>query len=298
MKGARRRVLQYALIAIAWLAASCHRNSRSSEGSYGARRVVSLSPSTTEILVAVGAGKRVVGRTQFCDFPPEVSALPVVGGFVDANLEEIMRLSPDLVVGARGPAGPLLAQKLETLGVATFFPPAQSIADIEKAILDIAAKVGTAEQGAAVVASMRARRAAVASAVAGEPPVRALLVFGLSPIVVAGPESFPSEMLTVANGENVVKGGGAYPVINAETLVTLDPEIVINGAAAGRDGEHRTIDRDAPGWRELPAIRDGRVVPLTDEAALRPGPRTAEGIATLARILHPRANIPSAFYPR
>jgi iron complex transport system substrate-binding protein len=222
----------------------------------------------------------------------------VVGGFVDANLEEIMRLSPDLVVGARGPAGPLLARKLESLGIATFFPKAQSIAEIEAAITDIAAKVGLTEQGHAVVAAMRARQNAVTSAVSGEPRSRTLLVFGLSPIVVAGPDSFPSEMLLLANGENVVKSGGAYPVINAETLVTLDPEIVINGAAAGKGGEHRTIDREAPGWRELRAVREGRVAVLTDEAALRPGPRTAEGIATIAHILHPRANIPPPVLPR
>ena len=74
---------------------------------------MSLSPSTTEILFAVGAGKRVVGRSRFCNYPPEALAIPVVGGFVDANLEEIVRLAPDLVVGARGPSGPLLGQKLE-----------------------------------------------------------------------------------------------------------------------------------------------------------------------------------------
>jgi iron complex transport system substrate-binding protein len=246
----------------------------------------------------VGAGQRVVGRTQFCDFPPEASALPAVGGFVDANLEEIMRLSPDLVVGTRGPAGPALARKLESLGIATLFPSTQSIAEIEAAISTIAARVGATERGEAVVNSMRAREKAVADAVSGEPRVRTLLVFGLAPIVVAGPESFPNEMLLRANAENVMKGGGAYPVINAETLVTLDPEIIINGAASGQGGEHRNIDREAPGWRELRAVREGRVVPLIDEAALRPGPRTAEGIATIARILHPRALLDPPPVPR
>jgi iron complex transport system substrate-binding protein len=298
MHAARRRLLQYAFTALVLDATSCHRASRSSDGANGAQRVVSLSPSTTEILFAVGAGQRVVGRTQFCDFPPEASALPVVGGFVDANLEEIMRLSPDLVVGARGPSGPALARKLESVGVATLFPSTQSIAEIEAAISNIAARVGATERGEAVVTSMRTREKAVAGAVSGEPRVRTLLVFGLAPIVVAGPESFPNEMLLRANGENVVKGGGAYPVINAETLVTLDPEIIINGAASGRGGEHRTIDREAPGWRELRAVREGRVVPLVDEAALRPGPRTAEGIATIARILHPRVPLDPPLDPR
>jgi iron complex transport system substrate-binding protein len=220
----------------------------------------------------------------------------VVGGFVDANLEEIMRLSPDLVVGARGPGGPAIARKLESLGVATLFPSTQSIAEIDAAISTIAARVGATERGQAVLTSMHARERAVAGAVSGEPRVRTLLVLGLAPIVVAGPESFANEMLVRANGENVVKSGGAYPVINAETLVTLDPEIIINGAASGPGGEHRNIDREAPGWRELRAVREGRVLPLIDEAALRPGPRTVDGIGTIARILHPHLAPP--FVPR
>ena len=240
----------------------------------------------------MGAGKLVVGRSRFCDYPPEAAALPVVGGFIDANLEEIVRLSPDLVVGARGPAGPVLAEKLESLGIATLFPPTQSIAEIESAISQIAARVGAAERGALVVTSMRARTKAIASAVAAEPRVRTLLVFGVAPIVVAGPQSFPHEMIELANGRNVVPSGGAYPAINAETLVTLDPDVVINAAVTGTDGGGGAIDRDAPGWRELRAVREDRVMPLMDEAALRPGPRTAEGIAAIARILHPSAVIP------
>jgi iron complex transport system substrate-binding protein len=290
MKVARRRLLQYLPAALALTAWRCHRTSRREPDPTAPKRVVSLSPSTTEILFAVGAGKLVVGRSRFCDYPPEAAAIPVVGGFVDANLEEIVRLSPDLVVGARGPAGPALVQKLESLGIATFFPRAQSIADIESAIAQIATRVAAAERGAAVVTAMRAREKAIAAALAAEPRVRALLVFGLTPIVVAGPESFPNEMLEIAKGENVVRSGGAYPAVNVETLVTLDPDVIIDGAGTGRDAG--AIDDDAPGWRELRAVRQRRVVPLTDEAVLRPGPRTAEGIATLARILHPSAIIP------
>jgi iron complex transport system substrate-binding protein len=292
MQAARRRQLQYLGAALALTAVRCRPASRRGPDRNAARRVVSLSPSTTEILFAVGSGKLVVGRSRFCDYPPEASAVPVVGGFVDANLEEIVRRSPDLVVGARGPAGPTLAQKLESLGIATLFPPTQSIAEIESAITDIATRVGAAERGRSVVAAMRERAKAVAAAVAAEPRVRALLVFGLTPIVVAGPESFPSEMLLLANGENVVRTGGAYPAVNAETLVTLDPDVIIDAAATGTGREGGSIDREAPGWRELRAVRQGRVVPLHDEAALRPGPRTAEGIAVIARILHPTVSIP------
>ncbi|HMI87944.1 MAG TPA: helical backbone metal receptor [Polyangiaceae bacterium] len=292
MNTARRRLLPYLLAALTLTASHCHRPSRRASDANAPQRIVSLSPSTTEILFAVGAGQRVVGRSRFCDYPPEATSLPVVGGFVDANLEEIVRLSPDLVVGARGPAGPLLADKLQSLGIATLFPPTQSIAQIESAISEIAVRVGAAEGGASVVASMRARQKAIAAAVADEARVRTLLVFGVAPIVVAGPESFPSEMIELANGQNVMRSGGAYPAVNAETLITLDPEVVINAAVAGATGQAGAIDRDAPGWRELRAVRQGHLMPLTDETALRPGPRTADGIAAIARILHPAVIIP------
>src|SRR5689334_22370228 len=130
MKAARRRLLRYLLATLALASTDCHRSSRGGNDKTTPHRIVSLSPSTTEILFAVGAGQRLVGRSRFCDYPPEATALPVVGGFVDANLEEIARLSPDLVVGARGPSGPALVQKLESLGIATLFPPTQSIAQI------------------------------------------------------------------------------------------------------------------------------------------------------------------------
>src|SRR5687767_1123133 len=176
MKAARRRLLQYLGTTLALSAPpGCRRSSRGGRDPNAPRRIVSLSPSTTEILFAVGAGGRVVGRSRYCDYPPEVTAIPVVGGFVDANLEEIVRLSPDLVVGARAPGGPALAQKLESLEIPTLFPPAQSIAEIESAISEIATRVGTPERGGVVVASMRARVKSVTAAVAAEPRVRALL---------------------------------------------------------------------------------------------------------------------------
>lgn len=292
MKAERRRLLLYLAAALAIAAPGCRHTSRAAPDKSAPQRIVSLSPSATEILFAVGAGKRVVGRTRFCDYPPEAAALPVVGGFVDANLEEIVRLSPDLVVGTRGPSGPAIAEKLESLGIATLFPPTQSMAQIESAISEISARVGAADGGRSVVAAMREREKAIAALLAREPRVRTLLVFGVAPIVVAGPESFPNEMIELAQGQNVVRAGGAYPAVNAETLVTLDPDVIINAAVAGTDGQAGAIDPDAPGWREVGAIRKGHVVPLTDESALRPGPRAADGVAAIARILHPSKVIP------
>jgi len=274
-------------------ALGCRKQSTPRPATTAATRVVSLSPNTTETLFAVGAGNRLVGRSRFCDYPPEVLRIPSVGGYVDPSLEAILALAPDLVVGARGPAGPALSEKLGALGIATFFPPTESMAEIDTMIAELAAHVGARDRGVELVAKLRARRREISLAAASEPRVRVLLVFGIMPIVVAGPESFPNEMVELANAENVVATGGAYPSLNIERLITLKPDVIVNAAMAGTPGAQGDgIGRDAPGWREMAAVREGRVVALRDEAVLRPGPRIGDGLAALARALHPTASVP------
>src|SRR5438309_5001124 len=116
----RRSVFRFGAGILSLAILSCRKWTPSS--AIAPARIVSLSPSTTETLFALGAGERLVGRSRFCDYPPEVRRIPSVGGYVDASLEAILALAPDLVVGARGPAGPSLANKLGSMGIATFFP--------------------------------------------------------------------------------------------------------------------------------------------------------------------------------
>jgi iron complex transport system substrate-binding protein len=267
------------------LAAGC-RKSTDRTTSRAAARVVSLSPSTTETLDAIGALDRLVGRSRYCDYPPEVRKLPQVGGYVDPSLEAILGLRPDLVVGARGPMGAGLVDRLDHQGIATFFPPTESVAQVREMILALGERTGHATQAQAVVKALDARLAAVARAVSGKPRPRALLVFGLEPVVVAGPGGFPDEMLRLAGGENVVREGPAYPTIGFERVLALDPDVVLDAAMEEGHGQTR-ITTEAPGWRDVRAVRAGRVVAIQDESVLRPGPRLGQGVAVLARALHP-----------
>ena len=253
-----------------------------------ARRVVSLSPSTTEAMAAIGARGALVGRSRYCDYPPDVKDLPQVGGYADPNLEAILALTPDLVVGARGPAGPPLEASLKSHGATTFFPETETFAQIDAMILGLGDRTGHTAGARAAVAAIHAREEAVAKAVAGRPRPRVLLVFGLEPIVVAGPGSFADEMIARAGGDNAVKEGTAYPVLGVERVVVLDPDVVVNAAIAEAHG-HERIQRDTPGWKELRAVREGRVAPLTDESVLRPGPRVGDAVAILAGAIHPGA---------
>jgi iron complex transport system substrate-binding protein len=252
----------------------------------GVHRVVSLSPSTTEALAAIGAVGELVGRSRYCDYPPEVLGLPVVGGFVDPNFEAIVALRPDLVTGARGPAGRQIKDRLEGLGIATYFPETESLKNIDAMVLGLGSR--TAHEAAArqVVDDMHAKEGLVHATVDALPHPKTLLVFGLGPIVVAGPGSFPDEMLRSAGAANVVTEGGPYPTLGMERILALAPDVVLDATMQESKGDER-ITRDTPGWREVLAVKEGHVVALRDEALLRPGPRVGEGIATLARALHP-----------
>lgn len=272
--------------------AACSRAPRpgSDAGVKGAR-IVSILPSTTEALFAIGAGDRVVGRSRYCDHPPEVARLPQVGGYVDPSFEAILALRPDLVTGARGPAGKTLSERLEARGIATYFPKTESFAEIDAMILGLGERTGRVAEARATVAALDAKVAAVEKAVAGRPRRKVLLVFGLEPLSVAGPSSFADEMIRRAGGTNVVTEGGGYPTIGVEHVLALDPDVIVNAAIAEAHG-HERIGKDTPGWAKVRAVAEGRVAPLPDEAALRPGPRIGDGLASLARAVHPEAEIP------
>lgn len=266
------------------LAVGCDRGAKKG---WAEQRVVSISPSTTEAAYAVGAGTRLVGRSKQCDYPAAVTSLPIVGGFADPSLEAIIALAPTLVIGAHGPAGPALEQALGARGIATFFPETESIAQIESMLAELGKKLSGDVAARVAIAAIEARRAEVARAIAGKPRVKAALLFDVSPIVAAGPGSFPDELLREAGGDNVITAGGAYPTINLERLLALDPDLVLDGAGDMNEGASRIAAlREAPGWRDLRALREGRVRSLSVATALRPGPRIGEGLVAMARAIH------------
>lgn len=278
-------VRRRALAVLAWSAlAAC---SRRPGGASSGARVISISPSTTEAMFAIGAGASLVGRSRYCDTPPDALKLPVVGGFSDPDLEAILALRPTLVVGAQGPAGAQFEDKLEQRRIATFFPRTESIAEIEAMITKLGELLDRRDGARAVVADIEAKKRGVEAAVRSRGKKRVALLFDVAPIVAAGPGGFPDEMITLAGGDNVVKAGGPYPTIDLERLVALDPEVLLDGASV--DAESNTSRvlalADKPGWRDLSAVKSGRVVPLALDVVLRPGPRIGDGLVAVARAI-------------
>jgi iron complex transport system substrate-binding protein len=250
---------------------------------------VSLAPSTTESLFVVGAGERVVGRSRYCDWPPEASRLPSVGG-LEPDIEAILELRPDLVVGPSGGSSAHLSERLGAHGIATWFPVAESLASIDALLLGLGERTGHAGDARRFVADLDAREEAVERAVAAEPRTRVLMVVGAAPVVAAGPKSYADEVLRRAGAKNVVEAGPAWATLGFEQIVDLDPDIVID-SSTGADGVIHVSPASA-GWSGVRAVREGHVIPLNDARVLRPGPRIAEGLALMAHLLHPTAAIP------
>ena len=246
------------------------------------RRVVSLAPSSTEILYALGAGALLVGVDQFSDWPPAAHALPRVGGELAPSVERILALKPDLVLLATSANTRQLGGELERLGVRVVLSRADRLDDVFADIARIGAAVGRATAAAALVAGLRARLAAVAARVASAARPKTLVVVWTDPLSVAGGHSFVDEAIVAAGGDDVAADSPQpYPQYSVERLLARAPEVIVVGS---RDGAPSLAPLEA---LALPAVRLRRLHRLDADLLFRPGPRLVDGIEALSRILHP-----------
>lgn len=237
-------------------------------------------------MFALGRGADLVGRSTFCDEPPEVKKVPEVGGFADPSLERIVALAPTLVVGERGPAGPRLVEALEQRGIATYLPPITSIAEIESFLTGLGARIDAAEEARRLVERVEVQLRATAALIEGRRRPRALFLFDFKPLVVAGPGSFPDEVLRRAGADNAATSGGMYPRLGPEGLLALDPDLVIDGSAPGAyTGDPIDILRSIDGVGSLRALREKHVGRLPGTSALRPGPRIGAGVDEVRKLV-------------
>jgi iron complex transport system substrate-binding protein len=278
---------------VAVVLAACSRRHAPVTTAGEAHRIVSVSPATTEALFAVGAGDRAVGRSRFCDWPPQATKLPTVGGVIDADFEAIAELEPDLVIGSPGPASSRLAARLTPIGIVTWFPALDTLADIDAMIVGLGERTGHAAEARQVATSIDARAAAVENSVASEPVPRVLMVLDADPVVATGPKDFLDDLLRRAGGANVLTVGAPWQTLDFEQIAALDPDIILDTSGMSGGGVPSKIHPDSPGWTHVRAAREGHVVAIDDPRVLRPGPRTPEGLATLAHALHPHAPVPS-----
>ncbi len=256
-----------------------------------ARRVVSLAPSNTEILFAVGAGRQVVGRDELSDYPKEVAGIQSVGGSMgNFSTEAIVALKPDLVLAAEiNP--PELVKSLESLGLTVYYLSNPTTLDGMYANLETVARLtGHVDETRALIQSLKARVAVVDAKLAGV-SVRPSVFYELdatdaSKPYTAGPGTFIDQMIQRAGGKNVASSlKDQYPQISLEELVVLNPDIILLSDSAYGETPEKVAAR--AGWGTLAAVKNGRVYPFDFHLLSLPGPRLVDGYEQLAKLLHP-----------
>jgi iron complex transport system substrate-binding protein len=251
------------------------------------QRAVSLAPSSTEILFAVGAGPLVVGRDRYSNWPPAVEMIDPVGADIDPSLERVLALKPDVVFTAASANTVDTAQSIERLGLPVFVSKVATLEDIYRDVTTLGDVVERQKEAARVVAEMRARVAAVSQRVRGLAPVKAVVVVWSEPLVVAGKMSHVAELLQAAGGVNVADDSSQpFPTYSLERLVERAPEVIIVGSHA----DVKPPLEPLLALKSIPAVKSGRIVMVDGDVLFRPGPRLPEGVEALGRALHPEAH--------
>ncbi|MDD2922331.1 MAG: cobalamin-binding protein [Anaerolineales bacterium] len=255
-----------------------------------AQKIISLAPSNTEILFAIGAGAQVVGRDQLSDYPEAAKSVQDVGSAFEAlNTELIVSLEPDLILAAEINT-PEQVKSLEDLGLKVYYLKNPTTIEGMYANLEIVAKLtGRESEAAALVESLKARVAAVDEKIA--PISSRMNVFyeldATDPAkpYTAGKGTFISLLLERAGGYNIAADIDGYPQFSLEQVVAADPAFIILGDSAyGATPESIAL---RPGWENLSAVKNNQVLPFDDNLVSRPGPRLVDGLEALAKLLRP-----------
>jgi len=258
------------------------------------RRIISCSPNVTEILYELGLEDSVVGVTDFCRFPPRVRKKERIGGFLNPSLEKIIELRPELVIVPVTKSGPLLP-KLDKLEIPVLKIPNETIEDLLKGISLIARKTGVPGRGKILKRRIESQLAALGKQYRGNPRAKALIVVArshssLKDLYAASENTFLNELLIAAGGRNVLTRETArYPKISKESLVAMNPEVIIDATFSGQDLTTDALRMALEPWKTLPsldAVKSGRVHIITDPSITILGPRVVESIQTLAKYLH------------
>jgi iron complex transport system substrate-binding protein len=260
------------------------------------QRIVSTSPSITETLFALGIGDRVVGVSQFCNYPPEVQKLPKVGSYIQPDAEAIARLAPNLVVLEQDSRE--LTERLNTLHIAFIEVPHSTLEDIFAEIQIIGKAAGVPDRSANLIAQIKGSLDAIQSRAKTMPSPRVLVIVDrqqgtLNNLIAVGPDNYVNQILEIAGGTNVLAKSGLpqYPRISLETVLRENPDVIIDISGTQETDAARRVSREATlalwgQYGEMAAVRNGHVYAGTTDSLVVPGPRTPIATQRLFDFMH------------
>jgi iron complex transport system substrate-binding protein len=258
-----------------------------------AERAVVLSPALTEIVFALGAGDKVAGVSDFTMYPPEAAGVQSCGGWLNPNIEVIVKLRPDLVLVQGSHAK--LAGWLGKLGIPAAHVHLTDIDSIALAAGNIASRLGCAEKGKELAREIEDCKKNISAALAGKPRKKVFLVTwrGAGGLATIGPGEFLDEAITIAGGKNIFADSMIpYPTVSRESVIARMPEVIIE-CRPGAELSAEQVRAVKEYWNvmpTLPAVKNGNVFVMTEDYAMVPGPRITRLLGRLAQIIHPEAD--------
>jgi len=256
------------------------------------QKIVSLTPAETEVLFAIGAGDRVVGKVEdTAKFPPEADSVPVVGTFSGVDVEKIVGLGTDLVIaGGSGGTQPEAIQKLRSLKIPVLVVYAPDVTSVYQDIELTGDAVGKSEAADALVVRIQADFDAVAAATAGVSKPRVFYETGDQPSIYGiADDSVYAQMIGLAGGTPITTGSATNWEMPTEKLITADPQLIILGDSAYGVTADAVAKR--AGWAGMTAVKNGAIVPIDDIPVTRPGPRLGDGLRLLVAAIHPELHL-------
>ena len=250
-------------------------------------RIISLAPNLTEIVFAIGAGNRLVGRTSYCDFPAEAKAVAEVGDTLHPSLEKIIALQPQVVLISTASQLEVFTQQLQSQNIAVFVTDPRDLVGVFRTIDQIGRIVGQPQQAELLIQKLGERTQAVEKAVAGRQPVRVFYQVSGEPLYTIGRDAFLTDLIRRAGGISVTADvPGAWPKYSNESALAAKPEAIILPTGGSMGAANAAVTE---ALRQSPAALAGRVYKINDDHLARPGPRSVDGLEAIAKALHPEA---------
>jgi len=253
-------------------------------------RIIPLAPSITEILYYLGLGDRVLGVTEYSNYPPEAALKPSIGSYVNPNIEKIISLSPDLVIGTKDGNLPASVSLLEEAKIPVYVINPRNVKDVISTIRDIGSLCGVSDRAGQLADVLQKRLDLIETLVSKGQKPNVFLQINVSPIMTVNGTTFQNDLIRLAGGINISAGEPiTYPRISIEEVIRKRPDIIII-TAMGNEGEFEKAKEDWMKWPSIPAVKNNRVFLVNPDLIDRPSQRMIDGLEALARLIHPEVD--------
>jgi len=254
---------------------------------YPAKSIISLAPSITEILFALGLNEEIAAVTNFCDYPEPVFNKPRIGGFINPSIEKIVSLKPDLIIATRDGNRWETIHRLSDLGFPVYLIHPKSFNGVMKAIHQIGVIVGKEDESKKILLNMISKKEGITTRTKSLPKPKVFFQIGYAPIMTVGRETLADDLIRLAGGRNISENESVnYPLYNIETILSKAPEIIIVSSMDSKK-DYLNLIKMWQSWKDLPAVKMNTIYVIDSNLVDRPTPRIVEGLEALAEMIHP-----------